>query len=149
MSMVMFGMVLRTRRPLPAGVNHADESHHSFILMTQDMAVKDELAGDVLVEAHEQAHLTRRHRIIRRSIRIRQSHWYVDCVQHPALGELVVTFQHAEMQLMNVKVVLGALLQSETRVCVSNARAGKFRAFGWHWKFPVLFHGCMRSLSEP
>ena len=107
MSMVMFGMVLRTRRPLPAGVNHADESHHSFILMTQDVAVKDELAGDVLVEAHEQAHLTRRHRIIRRSIRIRQSHWYVDCVQHPALGELVVTFQHAEMQLMNVKVVLG------------------------------------------
>jgi len=27
--------------------------------------------------------------------------------------------------------------------------AGKFRAFGWHWKFPALFHGCVRSLSEP
>src|SRR5256885_6529339 len=104
MSMVMFKMALQTRRLLPAGANHADESHHSFILMTQDVAVKDELASDVLAKAHQQAHLTGRHRIVRGPIRIRQTHWYVDCVQHPALDKLIVAFQHAEMQLMNVKV---------------------------------------------
>jgi hypothetical protein len=38
-------------------------------------ALKDELARDVLVvEAHEQVRATRRHRIIRRPIRIRQSY---------------------------------------------------------------------------
>jgi hypothetical protein len=79
--MVMFGTALRTRRLLTTGVNHSDESHHSFILMTQDVAVKDELASDVLVEAHDQAHLSGRHRIIRRPIGIRQS--------HAAIAELV------------------------------------------------------------
>jgi hypothetical protein len=40
------------------GGNHADES---FIFMAQDMAVKDELAGDIRAEAHEQAHTTGPH----------------------------------------------------------------------------------------
>src|SRR6202040_2543063 len=42
----MLGTAIRTRRPFPARVNHANESHHSFILMTQDVAVKDELARE-------------------------------------------------------------------------------------------------------
>jgi len=45
------------------------------------------------------------HKGHRRPIRIRQSHWHVDRVQHSALEELVVAFQHAEMQLMNVEIV--------------------------------------------
>jgi hypothetical protein len=37
---------------------HADAS---FIFMAQDMAVKDELAGDIRAEAHEQGHTTGPH----------------------------------------------------------------------------------------
>ena len=63
--MVMFGAALRTLRPLPGG-NHADKSHHPFILMAEDVAVKHKLAGDIRMEPHEQAHLTGSHGIIRR-----------------------------------------------------------------------------------
>src|SRR5262245_22025652 len=73
--------------------------------MTQNVTVKDKLARDVWVETHEQTHLARRHRLIRGPIGTWQSHWHVDRVQHSALDELVVAFQHAEMQLMDVEVV--------------------------------------------
>jgi hypothetical protein len=54
---VMFGNAHRTWRTMSGG-NHADES---FIFMARDVAVKDELAGDIRAEAHEQAHTTGPH----------------------------------------------------------------------------------------
>src|SRR4051794_27647817 len=71
LSMVVFGTSFHARRRLPAGINHPDKPHHPLVLMTQDVAVKHELAGNVLVEAHEQAHLAGRHRIIRRPVCVR------------------------------------------------------------------------------
>src|SRR4051794_15562894 len=105
MSMVVFGTSFQDWRPLPAGINHPDKPHHPLVLMTQDVAVEHELARNILVEAHEQAYLAGPHRIIRRPICVRQGHWDIDRVQHPTLDEFVVAFQHAEMQLMNVKIV--------------------------------------------
>src|SRR2546423_12788374 len=96
--LVVFDWARRNRRLLAVrGSNNPDQAHHAFVFMTQDVAVKDELTRDVLVKAHKQAHLARRHRGLRRPVRIRQSNRHVDRVQHPALHELVFAFQNAEM----------------------------------------------------
>jgi len=55
-------------------------------------------------ESHEQATLPGVTGFIRGPIPVRQCYRHVDRVQHPAFDELVVAFQHAEMQLMYVKV---------------------------------------------
>src|ERR1700750_2535141 len=102
LSMMMFGVMFGARRSLPIAVDYSDKSHHPFVFVTQDVAVKDEFARDVFAKAHQQAHFARRHRLVWRPVRIRQSDWHVDRVQHPAFDKFVVTFEHAEMQLMNV-----------------------------------------------
>src|SRR5207237_1376626 len=42
--MVVFGVALAPRRARRIEINHSDQTHHPFILMAQDVAVKDKLA---------------------------------------------------------------------------------------------------------
>jgi hypothetical protein len=56
----------------------------------------------------------------------------------------------AEVVLLSFSVRANVFRRHQPSVSASRTvEAGKFRAFGWHWKFPALFHGCVRSLSEP
>jgi hypothetical protein len=49
---MMAGAMSDARRRGLVAVEYADKSHHAFVFMAQDVAVKDELAQDVFAKAH-------------------------------------------------------------------------------------------------
>ncbi len=60
-SSVLVPCLLRLRR---VWRRHSDDAHHSFILMTQDMAVEHEGPRYIATKIHEQPNLAGRYRIV-------------------------------------------------------------------------------------
>ena len=54
----------RGLRPRSARIDDANEAHHPFVFVTEDVAVKDKFTRNVSAEMHQHAHTAWRHRLV-------------------------------------------------------------------------------------